>query len=413
MGLRAASAFSRASTLPVGNGGNAEDEIDGSGGAVVVEPISIPLEDILSVDEEIPSTAAAGLSGSGRRGRSGGSNMSLGSDFFRSIASDVEAAREAAEAAATAATTSGDGGEDGNGMGAGAFMQRPGSASPPPPHTASSSSLTNNGGGNGKVPHRIFLHTLSHGYVEFTLDNANSHDVFMAYLKAHLEPDRVPQRDLSGSQHNAAKNTHGGSGGQGTLLRTMVLTPTSEVPSNLSSSSKTLESAKSSSKPKAVTTAPTTPTRAHIPRPNLLRSRTGDSTTCSARSVNNIDKLHSKAMHKHLRSESTVLQRAKDNIVDWMSNMCTSVTESCGCCQDTTTVAPIEMSDTPDSKMGAKKISGTTAHQHPHTPQRSPRSERLRGRGIGGLSFEELSMTGSKSPAGTPNNKYLSFEQAS
>jgi hypothetical protein len=81
------------------------------------------------------------------------------------------------------------------------------------------------------------------------------------------------------------------------------------------------------------------------------------------------------------------------------------------------------MADTPDSKMmGAKKMNAAgggggnkaanMAPRHPHTPQRSPRSERLRGRGIGGLSFEELSTAGSKSPGGGTPNKYLSFEQA-
>ena len=58
--LGAASAFAAAGS------GTVEE-----GGEVVVEPISIPLKDILSVDEEVPS-------------RNRGSNVGCGSDFYSS-----------------------------------------------------------------------------------------------------------------------------------------------------------------------------------------------------------------------------------------------------------------------------------------------------------------------------------------
>ena len=120
--LGAASAFAAAGSGTVEEG----DE-------VVVEPISIPLKDILSVDEEVPS-------------RNRGSNVGCGSDFYSSAASDVGAATK----------------ENGSGT----QLSLP---SPPP-------SSTN----NGRSLYRIFLHTLSHGYVEFSLDHCNSYDIFMA-----------------------------------------------------------------------------------------------------------------------------------------------------------------------------------------------------------------------------------------
>ncbi len=36
---------------------------------------------------------------------------------------------------------------------------------------------------------------LSNGYIKFSLDHSNSYNIFMVYLKTHLPPDQVPQRN--------------------------------------------------------------------------------------------------------------------------------------------------------------------------------------------------------------------------
>lgn len=315
-------------------------------------PMRIPLKDILSVDEEVP----------GRHG----SNAGGGSDFFSSAASDAGAAKE--------------GGGDGR------RISESGSAVMSPPPSAS----------NGKTPYRIFLHTLSHGYVEFSLDrNANSHDIFMAYLKAHLPPDRIPDREKGRGKEPMS----------GGMLRTLVLTPTKEVPSNLSGSERTLDAKPDNGGANPVnkyghsSSAPTRTTTSLSRPPLVTRSK-------SEMSVNNIDKLHSKAIRQRLQDESTPMQRMKERMATFLSNAM-----DCACCQDTT-VAPLDVSSgTYTGEEGIKHSLNECkkrpvgiekeARKPPHG--RSPNSEKLRNKGIGGLSFEELSY------GGTPK---LSFERS-
>lgn len=371
--LGAASAFAAANNNHQSSGSELEDEDH----EVVAEPISIPLKDILSVDEEVPS-----------RNRSGSGSFGGGSDFFSSAASDVGKTDEA--------TASG-------------MNATPKSPTPPPNH-------------NGRVLYRIFLHTLSHGYVEFSLDHANSHDIFMAYLKAHLPPERIPQRDA------AAGNKSGGNNKQShsTALRTMVLTPTKEVPPNLLSASthttQTQPAGNNHSNPppsQSTTTYHNTkedPPQT-LPRPHLTRS---SSSTTSRLSINAIDKLHSKAIKQRLQEESTPYQRMKDRFATILSNMI-----DCACCQDTTTVAPnLEMNGS--SKSGnssglqytTKEVkpprgtasSSSTGAAVPTTLNQSqsasPNTRTLRSKGIRGLSFEESSQM---SCEGTPK---LSYEKS-
>jgi len=230
--LGAASAFAAAS-----NAG--EDELNASSdGAAVMEPVSIPLKDVLGVDEEVPS-------------RNKRSNAGPTSDFYCSAASDVGMQKEKE-------------------------LQQVSSPSPPP------SSM------NKKKTHRIFLHTLSHGFVEFSLENANSHDMVMAYLKAHLEPDRIPKRGPEGV--NAKK-------GGGALLRTMVLTPTKEAIILDRSARTATATHKAGNAMSVAATAPRSPPRTFLPQPNLTRSNSNAS--CP------IDKLHSKVINQRLQDEST------------------------------------------------------------------------------------------------------------
>ena len=37
---------------------------------------------------------------------------------------------------------------------------------------------------------------ISHSYVKFSLDHCNSYDIFMTYIKAHLQPDRIPTHSI-------------------------------------------------------------------------------------------------------------------------------------------------------------------------------------------------------------------------
>ncbi|KAL9187104.1 hypothetical protein ACHAXT_010824 [Thalassiosira profunda] len=346
--MSAASAFATASQAGAG-----ENELEAEG-AEALEPIVIPLKEILSVDEEVPSR---------KKGSRGGGSNAGGSDFYCSAASDAEAAKEATD----------DVGGDRSPM------------SPPP--------ATNQ---SGKVPHRIFLHTLGNGYVEFSLENANSHDVFLAYLKAHLEPDRIPNRE-----HPNRAPPAGG-------LRTMVLTPTKEVPSNLSGSASG-RAAKADDDNDTTTTAstmPRTPSRSALSigaRPGIVsRSRTGDSTVGSR----DIDRLHSRAIKRRLKAEATPFMRFKERVADMVSSVI-----DCACCQDTT-VAPLEEESqrhSLQSKGSIREAKGNPGGEEGdkltemRTPERSPRSARLWAtRGIGGLSFEE-------SCGSTPK---LSFEKS-
>mmetsp|Transcript_1619 Transcript_1619/g.4104 ORF Transcript_1619/g.4104 Transcript_1619/m.4104 type:complete len:659 (-) Transcript_1619:106-2082(-) len=352
--LGASSAFAAAAASSPGNGDEemTEGSVHGSTPPPArPDPISIPLGDILSVDEEIPS-------GKGERG--GGAGGGGGSDFFSSAVSDVGAAKEG-----------------GNG---GCKMR-----SPSPLRSPTAPPSTTNG---GRVPYRIFLHTLSHGYVEFSLDNMNSHDIFMAYLKAHLEPDRIPNRDAP----------TGGAKRGPELLRTMVLTPTKEVPSNLSDSTRT-----HGSKPAeigSVAEIPTAPSRPPPPRPPSNLPRPGLVTRSNSTMSCNIDRLHSKVIKQRLEDESTPLQRMKDSIAGWMSTVM-----DCACCQDTT-VAPLDpagsIQGTPDK---GRLLRGANRNGKAGGGlQRSPNTEKLRCKGITGLSFEEISSCG-----GTPK---MSFEKS-
>ena len=348
--LGASNAFSSAqSTGSAATGGYGEGEelVDGEGDEQQhqQQPITIPLKDILSVDEEVPSR---------KRGES------QGSDFYSSAASDVDTAKIDNQTSTSKATNGG-------------HYNRPHQSvrSPSPPPLPSNST--------NKVSHRIFLRTLSHGYVEFSLENENSHDIFMAYLKAHLPSDRIPQRlhanNGGGGSSNAGSSSlkhHPSASG---LLKTMVLTPTKEVPSNLSSSSslsqrectsKADSTSKHKQKDDKVDSKVVLTPRS---RPKLVSRDSSNVSVCS----NKIDKLHSKIINQRIQSESTPLQRIKEGVATWVSSVM-----DCACCQDTT-VAPLDTSvshgsETPDLRRTKKG--------------RSPNSEALRNRGIGGLSFE-------------------------
>ena len=352
--LGASNAFSSAQSTgsAAAGGGEGEELVDGEGNEQQQQqPITIPLKDILSVDEEIPSRKRGG---------------SQGSDFYSSAASDVETAKVDNQTS-TPKTTNG-----------GHSFRSP---SPPPLPTNSSN----------KVSHRIFLRTLSHGYVEFSLENENSHDIFMAYLKAHLPSDRIPRRlnannggggggSNAGNSSGSMKHHHhrGASG----LLQTMVLSPTKEVPSNLSSSS-TLSQRDSTSNAASTTNqqqkddtfdSSTKIVLTPRSRPKLVSRDSSSVSVCS----NKIDKLHSKIINQRIQSESTPLQRIKEGVASWVSSVM-----DCACCQDTSVDTPnldtslSHGSETPDLRRTKNK-----------NKARSPNSEALRNRGIGGLSFE-------------------------
>jgi hypothetical protein len=239
-----------------------------------VEPITLPLGDVVSVDQEVPS-----------RRRS----SSVGSDFFSSVASDT------------------------------------GSAQPPPPPSNSI---------HGKSAlYRIFLHTSSHGYIEFNFDTPNSHDILMAFLSAHLKPNQLPRKTP-----NVIPPLDG-------ALQTMVLTPTTiekRVPSisNL-----------------------------HKP-PRLTRSNSMDS-ACT------LDKLQKKIIQQRIQQESTPLEKIKEKLSSLMSNIDLSL-----CCQDTTVAT-----DQDEKRSPAKR--GIVA-----SGDETPDTKTLKKKGIGGLSFEEsISLT--------------------
>lgn len=260
--------------------------------AMAVEPMIVPLSDVISVDQEVPSYSSS-------RSRT----SSVGSDFFSSQASD------------TGSSTP---------------------LSPPPP----SNSL------HGKSAlYRIFLHTSSNGYIEFSFDNPNSHDILMAYLAAHLKPNQIPHK----TENNAPV---------GGALQTMVLTPSKtehRAPSSLSST------------------------------PRLLR--TNSSSSCT------LEKLQTKIINQRLQQESTPLEKVKENVASWMSSIV-----DCACCQDTT-VAPDPDDKSTIEGRHSMKSSGIYANSiGKHNV--SPASAKLKSRGIGGLSFEESSMgtSGSGSP---------------
>ena len=365
---------------------------DCSDGEKQVEPITIPLKDILSVDEEVPSRNKGG--GSSVNGSGGGS------DFYSSAASDIGIANE---------------------LKRGDSMRSTPKASNSTPSFSQlrkdweSSSNTKNSAGGQKIPHRIFLHTLSHGYVEFSLENENSHDIFMAYLKAHLSSDRIPQRGTSivngGGGSNAGSSSgvkHRTASAGGGLLRTMVLTPTKEVPSIESRSTSIEDSTTKSQKSPKLNLPDKDTYDGHAPPPSSPKRRNSkhrptlvsrDSSSISVCS-NKIDKLHSKIINQRIKNESTTFSRVKESFEGWMSSIV-----DCACCQDTT-VAPDPSTVGSNSIQSNKGIvEGTPDSSRMKTSkQRSPTSERLRSKGIGGLSFEVESC-----PPGSPK---LSFEQS-
>ena len=249
------------------------------------------------------------------------------------------------------------------------------------------------GGGNGRgACHRIFLRTSSHGYVEFSPENSNSHDVFMAFLKAHLPPERMPRKRGEGGdwggggrpsserhrpqppqqQQRAASPRVG-------MLRTMVLTPTKEVPGAPSGCGGPTPSA-------AVPRARSLPQGDRSDRSTIKMSLSA----ISSRS-NTIDKLQSKVIQQRLRDESTPLSRAKDAASAWMSSIL-----DCGlCCMDTTTVAPLDASSSAGG--GGDGVGVATRRVDSDSDARptigggvktTPNGEALRNLGIGGLSFE-------------------------
>jgi len=340
--LGAANAFANAN---LGGVANMEDEADNGGGSgsspEKLEPVSIPLGDVLSVDEEVP-------------GRNGGSNAGGAGEFF---SSDVGTAKAA-------------GGGDGNT----AAATTPPVSSPPP-------SCSNKN--NGRNPfYRIFLHTLSHGYVEFSLDNSNSYEIFMAYLKAHLSSDRIPKRD---GPDGAGKQQMGTA-----LLRTMVLTPTKEVPSTRFGGGAKLGSTDNIDNRTSSAAQSSQPHT--LPQPRFTRSN-------STMGSYNVDKLQSKVIHQRLQNESTPMQRMKEQLATWMSNVI-----DCACCQDT--VVPTEgqeqssLQATPDSRKSLPQMGGGRNKVAQQPQRRRPTAEKLKSNDDDALSFEEMS---------TPK---LSFEQS-
>eukprot|EP00804_Cyclotella_cryptica_P012452 CCRYP_010869-RA/>CCRYP_010869-RA protein AED:0.37 eAED:0.37 QI:0/-1/0/1/-1/0/1/0/299 len=238
------------------------------------QPFTIRLGDVVSVDQEIPC----------RRRKT----SSAGSDFFSSVAS---------EAVSSVAL------------------------SPPPP----SNSL------HGKSAiYRIFLHTSSNGYIEFCFDNANSHDILMAFLSAHLKPDQLPRKTPTNQVVPPMEGA----------LQTMILTPTKmekRVASNV-----------------------------HLKQtPQFTRSASTDS-ACT------LEKLQKKIIQQRIQQETTPLEKIKENLASWMSSIV-----DCACCQDTT-VPP-----DPEDKNSAAKRPGAGGGGM------SPATEVLKKKGIGGLSFEE------------------------
>ncbi|KAL7439849.1 hypothetical protein ACHAXH_007494 [Discostella pseudostelligera] len=340
--------------------GGQESVGEGAGGDVsTVEPITIPLRDVLGVDEEVPHQMKRSESNSGG---GGGSNTGCGnnSEFYSSAASDIGVAKAAATTPSTLASVN---------------PQHPLLSSPPPSTTHS-----------GRPSHRIFLHTLSSGYLEFSLDNANSHDSFMAYLKAHLPSDRIPCRNnnsigsssyISSSAPTKVTNHVGGVG----MLRTMVLTPTKELPSNLSGTTTSTVATTTSGSGDNLTAHHFQQQQARpTPPPTPTIAPSSSASVCS----NRIDKLHSKMMHQRLHYEKNSrppIVRMKERMVNWMSTVI-----DCGCCFDTTVVAPLET-------VNSVSVGETT-----------PKTKTLKKRGIGGLSFEVESCVSSP----TPN---LSFER--
>ena len=150
-------------------------------------------------------------------------------------------------------------------------------------------------------------------------------------------------------------------------------------------------------------------------RPNLVRI---DSAATSS-SVN-IEKLHAMAVKRRLRAESTPLSRLHDRFAGWMSSVV-----DCACCQDTTTPVRDEVEecagtvatdggtslDGVPGGRGAEAASSASSgggagrryDMRGGGSRPSPNTEKLRSRGIGGLSFEEISL------CGTPR---LSFERS-
>jgi hypothetical protein len=229
--------------------------------------------DVVSVDQELPCRRRA---------------SSAGSDFFSSAASE-----------------------------AGSSVK----LSPPPP----SNSI------HGKTAlYRIFLHTSSNGYVEFSFDNPNSHDILMAFLSAHLKPDQLPSKTPS---DRVVPPVDG-------ALQTMILTPTkmeTRVASNV-----------------------------HLRQsPQFARSASTDS-ACT------LEKLQKKIIQQRIQQETTPLEKFKENLASWMSTIV-----DCACCQDTTVATD------PEEKNEAAKRDGDKGGAV------SPATEALKKKGIGGLSFEE------------------------
>ena len=195
------------------------------------DPVIVKLANVVSVDQELPSRKR---------------NSSTGSDFFSSVASDT------------------------------------GSVLTPPKPSDSYRGKHN--------LHRIFLHTSSTGYMEFSFDNPNSHDILMAFLSAHLKPNQLPRKtpqDIPPPLEGA--------------MQTMVLTP---------------------GKMERVSSSIRKP-------PRITRSSSTDS-ACT------LDKLQKKMIQQRIQRETTPLERIKENMASWMSSIV-----DCACCQDTT-VAPEE-----------------------------------------------------------------------
>ena len=178
------------------------------------------------------------------------------------------------------------------------------------------------------------------------------------------------------------------------MLRTMVLTPTKEVPNELGgggghSSPSDAESGKR-------------PTDAPPSRERSIQTIETSQSTTSSRS-NTIDRLQAKVIQQRLRDESTPLTRAKEAASAWLSSIM-----DCGlCCMDTTTVAPLDASPSSGADGGGgfgveRRGGGGASSSSSATDSsgarsiggggvgrtRSPTGEMLKSQGICGLSFE-------------------------
>mmetsp|Transcript_31200 Transcript_31200/g.60019 ORF Transcript_31200/g.60019 Transcript_31200/m.60019 type:complete len:503 (+) Transcript_31200:1-1509(+) len=238
---------------------------------------------------------------------------------------------------------------------------------PPPPSNPSIGVLPRKNSHLTKYKHclyRIFVNTSSQGYIEFSFDNSNCYEILLAFLRAHLK-DKIRERNTGDIKTDSAAVGHGGA------MQTMVLTPSkldqfAQPPLQYSQSFQ-----------------PTSNTPKHhalFSRSNSnLTSRTAQ-TSPSNQEVT-FDKLEAKAIKQRLKQESTPLERMKDNLAEWMSQIV-----DCGCCQDTTTVAAEDDVSTSANNNSTNVRGGYLVLKK---GSMTPMTDKLKKQGIGTLSLEE------------------------